>query len=340
MKTLTFAAIETLAIRALEASNVSAANAHSVAASIAAAERDGQPIVGLSYLPTYCDHAACGKVDGHAVPTLDFRGPAVFRVDARAGFAHPALSLGLPTLAAAARRDGLGALSVSNSYACGSLGYFVEKLAEDGLIAIMVANASPSMAPFGGKVPFFGTNPIAFATPRLTGPPLVIDQSSSMVAKVAVIDAHRRGVALPDGWALDADGLPTTDAEAAMAGSLLPIGGYKGFGLALLVDVLAGGLAASNFSYEASSFGDCNGGPPRTGQFVIAIDPVRFAGGTFSARVEAMLTAVQSESTVRLPGERRLAARRAHEIGIPVSTQTIALLEAYAGRASAFLRES
>jgi (2R)-3-sulfolactate dehydrogenase (NADP+) len=260
MATLTVEQVESLARRALESSTVSMVNARAVAASIAAAERDGQPIVGLSYLPTYCDHAACGKVDGRAVPVLDRIAPAVYRVDARTGFAHPALALGLTALIDGARQQGIAALAVSNSYACGALGYFVETVAEYGLVALMVANASPSMAAFGGTIPFFGTNPIAFAAPRLAGPPLVIDQSSTVVAKVAVIDAYRRGVPLPDGWALDAQGQPTTDAAAAMTGSLRPIGGYKGFGLALLVDILAGGLTASHFSFEASSFGDLRGG--------------------------------------------------------------------------------
>jgi (2R)-3-sulfolactate dehydrogenase (NADP+) len=334
MTTLTVADIEALATRALEASNVSPSNAREVAASIAAAERDGQSIVGLSYLPTYCDHAACGKVDGHAVPTFEAAGTAAFRVDARTGFAHPALALGLRALGDAAREQGLAALAVGNSYACGSLGYFVERLAGRGLIAVMVANASPSIAPFGGKTPFFGTNPIAFAAPRLAGPPLVIDQSSSMVAKVAVIDAHRRGIPLPDGWALDAAGQPTNDSAAALTGSLQLAGGYKGFGLALLVEVLAGGLTASHFSFEASSFGDCAGGPPRTGQFVIAIDPVRFAGPSFTARIEAMLAAAKSEHGVRLPGDRRLAQRRAHESGIAIPTELIALVERYVARGS------
>ena len=119
---LTPAEIEALAAKALTASDVSPANAGPVARSIAAAERDGQAIVGLSYLPTYCDHAACGKVDGHATPRLEKLSPVAIRVDAATGFAHPALTLGMRELATAARDNGLAALSVGNSYACGSLG--------------------------------------------------------------------------------------------------------------------------------------------------------------------------------------------------------------------------
>lgn len=332
--TLSVAEIEALARRALEACAVSPANALPVARSIAAAERDGQPIVGLSYLPYYCDHAACGKVDGHAVPRLETPAPAAIRVDAGTGFAHPALAVGLPVLADAARRQGLAGLAVGNSYACGSLGFFVEELAAQGLVTLMFANASPSIAPHGGKVPFFGTNPIAFAVPQRDAAPLVLDQSSSVVAKVAVIEAQRRGVAMPEGWALDRDGNPTTDPDAAMAGSLQPIGGYKGFGLALMVDVLAAGLGAAHFSFEASSFGDCEGGPPRTGQFVLAIDPGVFAGPDFLARVETLFAATIAEPGVRLPGERRLAARKAHEVGIPVRQELVALLETYAREGS------
>ena len=163
---LQFEQILTLAEGALRGCGVSAGNAASVAHSIACAERDGQAIVGLSYLPTYCDHAACGKVDGHGQPTLNRRSAVALHVDAAAGFAHPALALGLAPLAEAARAQGVAVLAVSNSYACGSLGYFVEDLAAQGLVALMAANASPSIAPWGGKRPFFGTNPLAFGVPR------------------------------------------------------------------------------------------------------------------------------------------------------------------------------
>lgn len=326
--TMTFDEIVALGARALAASKVSPENATSVARSIAAAERDGQKIVGLSYLPVYCDHADVGKVDGFATPKLEQRTPSLVTVDAATGFAHPAIALGLPALVQSAKAQGIAALAVGNSYACGSLGYFVEELAGQGLVAFMVANASPSIAPFGGKTPFFGTNPIAFGVPRKDRAPLVIDQSSSVVAKVAVIDAQTRGIALPDGWAIDKDGKPTNDANAAMEGSLLPIGGYKGFGLALMVDILAAGLTGSHWSFEASSFGDNEGGPPRTGQMIIALSPEKFAGAGFAERLEVMLDAVLETPAVRLPGDKRLSARDANAEYITVSKAAVAVLEA------------
>jgi (2R)-3-sulfolactate dehydrogenase (NADP+) len=201
----------------------------------------------------------------------------------------------------------------------------------------MLANASPSIAPHGGRIPFFGTNPLAFATPRAGQSPLVIDQSTSVVAKVAVLDAQRRGVPLPPGWALDADGQPTSDPEAALNGSLCAIGGYKGASLALMIDVLAGGLTGSNFSFEASSFGDCTGGPPRTGQIILALDPALFAGPAFLARIEALFEALAREPDVRLPGERRLAARRRHQAGVDVPADLWVLIERYAREGSPML---
>lgn len=319
--------ITELATRALMASNVSMSNARSVANSIAAAERDGQEIVGLSYLPTYCEHAACGKVDGHAIPRLEQLTSAALHVDAGCGFAHPAIELALGALRAAGHAHGIAALSIGNSYACGSLGYFVEDLARDGLVALMTANTSPTIAAYGGKGPFFGTNPIAFAVPRAASDPLVIDQSSSVVAKVAVIDAHKRGVKLPDGWAVDADGRPTNDATAAMSGALLPIGGYKGSSLALMVDVLSAGLTRSHWSFEASSFGSNDGGPPRTGQFFIVLDPHLFGGDGFAARLETMLAAMLGTPGLRLPGDRRLDARKRHLDGIAITDSLLAQIE-------------
>lgn len=332
---LSVAEIEALATSALVASNVSRDNAFAVARSIAFAERDGQKTVGLSYLPTYCDHAACGKVDGHARPRLERLSSVVIQVDAATGFAHPAIMLGMPALGLSAMDHGIAVLAVGNSYACGSLGYFVEELAEQGLLALMFANASPSMAAHGGSTAFFGTNPVAFAVPRLNSSPLVVDQSSSMVAKVAVIDAYKRGVALPEGWALDRHGRPTTDAALAMEGTLVPAGGHKGAGLALMVDILAGGLTGSHFSFEASSFGDCEGGPPRTGQLMIAINPAMLGGANFMGRMEVLLTAMlASGDEIRLPGARRLAARLAHQAHIEVSNETISLIEAYVANGS------
>lgn len=330
--------IEAAAAQALKSCGVSETNAGAVAHSIMAAERDGQPTVGLSYLPTYCDHAACGKVDGAALPVLQPISDTCIRVDAKFGFAHPAIALGMPRLSHAAHREGIALLAVGNSYACGSLGYFVEKIADDGLIAIMVANASPSIAAHGAKTPFFGTNPLAFACPRGERQALVIDQSTSVVAKVAIIDAQRRSALLSPGWALDIDGQATLDADAAMSGSLCAIGGYKGVSLALMIDILAAGLTGSNFSNQASSFGDSEGGPPGTGQLIIAINPTRTGGLAFLTRTDAWLKLLEQQPNVRTPGARRLRMRRLHEHGVDVPAGLWDLIRQYGREGSPMRR--
>jgi (2R)-3-sulfolactate dehydrogenase (NADP+) len=211
------------------------------------------------------------------------------------------------------------------------LGWFVERLAREGLVAIMFANSSSLMAPYGGTAPFFGTNPIAWAAPRKNGPPVVADLSSSAVAWVTVNAAAQAGESIPLGWALDSAGQPTTDPVAALAGSMAPAAGHKGSALALLVDLMSGGVADSNFSFEASGFGGNEGGPPNVGQVILAIDPSATMGTSFTDRIETDLQAMTAQPGVRLPGDRRLAHRaRAEREGVQVPDELMTLLWSYA----------
>jgi (2R)-3-sulfolactate dehydrogenase (NADP+) len=226
-------------------------------------------------------------------------------------------------------------LAIAHSYSAGVLGWFVERLAEQRLVALMFANASALMAPAGGTRPFFGTNPIAWAAPRRDGAPVVADMSSSAVAWVKVNAAARSGERIPLGWAFDADGNPTTDANAALAGSMAPAAGHKGSALALLVDVMSGGVAGSQFSFEASGFGDNAGGPPDVGQVVLAIDPTATMGDSFVDRIEHELRTLSAEPGVRLPGDRRLEHRRtAANRGVEVPDDLLAVLKEYAEHGS------
>jgi (2R)-3-sulfolactate dehydrogenase (NADP+) len=323
------------ASRALRASGASPLQAGPTARSIRDAEADGIRTVGLAYLPTYCDHLACGKVRGDATPVVTRPRVATVVADAGNGFCHPAFEAGLDPLVHAARTCGVGVLAITHSYSAGVLGWFVEQLADHRLVALMFANSSSLMAPAGGSRPFFGTNPLAWAAPRPHGPPVVADLSSSAVAWVRVNAAARAGEAIPLGWALDADGQPTTDAQAALAGSMAPAAGHKGSALALLVDLMAGGVAGSNFSFEASGFGGNDGGPPDVGQVVLAIDPVATMGERFADRIEQDLLALAAEPGVRLPGDRRLGHRRsAAADGVVVPDDLMSVLEDYAAHGS------
>jgi len=176
-----------------------------------------------------------------------------------------------------------------------------------GLVAMLFANTPGAIAPWGGAKPAFGTNPIAFACPLPGAPPIVVDLSLSKVARGNILAARQKGERIPMGWALDASGAPTSDPDAALAGTMLPLGDAKGTALALMVELLAAGLTGANYAAEASSFLDAQGPPPGTGQLIIAIDPDAFDGGlAHFARLAAM---IEAQPGARLPGARRLAAR-------------------------------
>ncbi len=332
--TLTLDDVEDLAESALRTHAVSAPAARSVAASVRAAEADGIRSHGLTRLPTYCAHAACGKIDGYAEPTVATPRAGAVRADAADGFAHPAIDVGLPALIEAARATGTATLAVHRSYNCGVVGYHVERLAAHGLLALGFANAPASMAPWGGRRPVVGTNPIACAIPREHDPPIVIDQSSSVVAKSELMVHRQAGEPIPEHWALDGNGEPTTDPAAALeGGTMAPAGGRKGATLALMVEALAAAATGATLGKDASSFADEAGGSPRTGQLFLAVDPQATSGGAFLDRVEALVAAWTAEEGARLPGEGRLAAReRAASHGVTVPAGQHERLAALAGR--------
>ena len=256
-------------------------------------------------------------------------GPAALRVDARRGFAYPALDLTLAELPKAASEAGVAAAAVTRSHHCGAVGRHAETLAGSGLVSLFFANTPKAMAPAGGQRALFGTNPIAFAAPRRAGPPIVIDMALSEVARGKILTAAHKGEPIPEGWAVDADGNPTTDAKAALSGMLMPMGGAKGAALALMVELLAVAIAGAKFATEASSFFDDAGGPPGVGQFVMAIDPAAFAGrDRVLDRIEDMAAGFAGNGTARLPGSRKPALRAAAERdGIGVDPALLAKLK-------------
>jgi len=245
LEVLSVAAIAHLAETALAAHGASPKAAATLAHAIAAAERDGLASHGLAYLPTYCEHLDVGKVVGSAEPVLERTAASVLVVDAGEGFAHPAIDLGIAALVPLAQEQGVATLAVRNSYNCGVLGYHTERIAAHGLVALGFTNAPASIAPWGALKPVLGTNPWSLAVPGTDGPAFVIDQSASVVAKSEVMKRARAGEALPPGWALDDTGKPTTDGQAALRGTMMPSGGAKGVGAALLVEVMAACLAGA-----------------------------------------------------------------------------------------------
>jgi len=327
MTLLTLDEIETLTFAALTRAGASGHQAHPVARSIRRAEADDIRPVGLGFLPLYLAHLKSGKVDGKASPGMSMPRPGNVTVDAAHGFAHPAFDLGLDALDKAARACGVASMAITRSYSIGVLGHPAEDVALRGLLAIVVSNAPPNMTAWGGKRKIFGTNPLAFAVPREGAPPLVVDQATTMVTRVALVAAASEGRTIPDDWAFDADGRPTTDPAAALKGSMAPAGGAKGANVALLVEVLAAALAGANLSMDAHPYGIADGPPPGVGQLILAFDPGGFAPG-FSDRIEKLLGVISADGA-RVPGDRRLAARaRSMQGGVEVDDALLAQIGA------------
>lgn len=298
----------------------SAANAEAIARALVAAEADGLKGHGLSRIPTYLSMLATGKADGQAKPAVTRAAPGVIAVDAANGFAYPAIEVALAELPAIARAQGIAAAAISRSNHCGAAGHHAEALANEGLVAFMFSNAPAAMAPWGGKAPVFGTNPVAFAAPVTGGQPIVVDLSVSKVARGNILAAKQKGQPIPEGWALDKDGNPTTDAEAALAGTMVPMGDAKGAALALMVEILSAVLVGANLSFEQTSFFDGKGPSPGTGHLIIAMDPQAFGHRGFAERMTALVGAVTGQEGTRLPGARRIDLRakaRAEGLAVP-----------------------
>jgi len=330
-RTLSLQEIVDLAQSALKGVGTRPEAAASLARAAAAAERDGVHSHGLVYVPIYCEHVQCGKVVGAAVPKIEMPAAASIVVDAASGFAHPAIDAGFERLVPMAKKSGIAGLAVRNSYNCGVLGYHVERLAAQDLIGFGFTNAPASIAPIGGAMPVIGTNPFALGVPDgAGGAAFVIDQSASVIAKSEVMMHARSGKSIPVGWALDQDGNPTTDAEIGLKGSMVPSGGYKGFGVGLMVEIFAAALAGATLGKDASPFSGTAGGPPRTGQFFIAIAPDAFSGGVFDARILALTQAISDQPGTRLQGSRRRSNRlRNDRDGVAIDEALITRIEAF-----------
>ncbi|MFZ1815896.1 MAG: Ldh family oxidoreductase [Rhizobiaceae bacterium] len=325
------AEIGEMAANALRGAGARDQNAASVARSTVLAERDGIRSHGLLYVPIYAEHVRCGKVDGEAVPVVSRSAPGVVRVDARNGFAHPAIDAGFELACAAARENGIASLTLHNSYNCGVLGHHAERFAEVGLVGLCFTHAPASIAPVGGRKPVIGTNPFALGVPDgKGGAAFVIDQSASAIAKSEIMLRARMGEPIEPGWAIDCEGRPTTDAQEALKGAMLPAGGYKGFGIGLTVEVLASCLAGALLSKDAGAFSGTAGGPPSSGQCFIAIDPQAHSGAYFHAQIERLCQLIEEQDGARLPGSRRAANRvRIEREGVAVDDDLKARILAY-----------
>lgn len=332
MALLSAAQAEALIRDALTGSGLLPAHAGYFTEAILDTELSGLEGHGFYWLQYYCRHLRSGKVDGGAVPEVTALSQVAFRVDARHGFAHPAIEAGFARLIPAARAQGIAAMGVYNSYNAATLGFHTGTLARAGLFALGATNAVPTVAPVGGHRPIIGTNPISYAVPAPGGEiAFLVDQSATAVAWTAVKRAAEAGRPIPLGWALDADGQPTTDATAGLAGSMAPAGGVKGFAIGLLVEVLCAALAGGRLGPDQGSFTEDDGRPIDNGQFFIAIDPQAFSQGRFDATIGALVASITDQPGARLPNARRVANRaRFLAEGLQIDDDLLATLRGFA----------
>ena len=275
--------IETVSRDALTTHGAGTDQAAHVARAVARAEATGNVICGLYYLESYCLQLASGRVDGKVTPQVSQPRPGAVMADARYGFAT---------------------LAVAHAHTCTSLGYFTEQIAARGLIGIGFTNASPVVAPPGGSRAVIGTNPIAMTVPGPDAPLMHFDFSTSAVALGKITMARAAGQAIPLGWAVDADGLPTTDPQAALDGALVSAGGDKGWGFGLMAEIMAAALTGSVNSLDVRGLKLPDGPPHDLGQFYILLDPATH-GDHLASRFARIAKAVAQQEGTRIPGTDR-----------------------------------
>ena len=270
------------------------------------AERDGSLSHGLFRLPAYVAGLKSGKINGKNRPKVSKITPSVVKVDGNNCLAPMVLNKSLPELIKAAQENGVAVLSITNSHHMAAMWPETEAIAEEGLVAFACTSYKPAVAPAGSIKPLFGTNPISFAWPRKNKPPVVYDMATASMAMGEVQVAKREGHKVPLGTGLTKEGKDTTDpAEIADGGVLLPFGGYKGSGIAMMVELLAGALVGDNFSYETAEKDNNDGGPPSGGEFILAISPEKLSNSDWDTHSLKFFEKMKSMGDVRLPGERR-----------------------------------
>ena len=336
MSLIAWTELEGLVARALAASGANDSMAKATARCLVLAESQGLGSHGLARVSQYATHLKNGRADGAAMPRVIQRKGGALVVDAGEGLAFPACELAVAEGIAAARAHGVAFVGVARSHHCGVVVDHLRAAAEAGMVGLGFANSPAAMPVAGGRHPVMGTNPIAAIFPRRGADPLMIDLSLSEVARGKLMVAAKEGKSIPEGWALDAQGRPTTDPKAGMAGAMLPVGAAsspKGAMLALVVELLVTAVIGARFGFEASSFFVDEGNRPGIGQAFLLIDPGALAGSDgYFARLEVLLAEALSDDGVRLPGARRLALeRKARAGGLEVPDAVLQSLRQLAG---------
>ncbi len=286
--------------------------AQASARALVAADMQGLPSHGVSRVPFYCGMLKNGRADGSAHPRVMSDHKAVCVIDNAGGLGYEGCAMAAGEAVRRAREFGIGYAGVTNGHHIGALALALEPMVAAGQIGIALSNSPAAMPVWGGQAATLGTNPVAAIFPRAGADPLVVDLSMTTVTRGRIMLAAQKGERIPEGWALDRHGKPTTDPQEALeAGTLFPVGGSKGAMLALVFELLCTALTGAAISRDNDSFWVEQGNRPSLGQGFIAIDPGAAAGrAVYDQRLETLIAMMLSEEGVRLPGGRRFDAQR------------------------------
>ena len=367
MATFSIDDLTALSTAALRAHGAAEKAARITAKYLVAADAQGLGTHGVARVPTYCDHLKNGRARGDAVPRIVNEKAAACLIDAGYGLGFEPTEFALKEAIERAAAHGVSFVGVTHSHHCGALGLLLEPVAGRGMVGIAFSNAPSAIMAWGGTKPMFGTNPIAAIFPRkgwredsLTaepaargqrarglastpdrsanqewrGAPLVIDMSLTQVTRGQILLYKNAGKPIPEGWGMDKDGKPTTDAHKILVGgSLHAVGGLKGTMLAFAVEILCCALMGASLSHEVEPMLVANGKPMDLGQAFLVVDPGALAGrDRYLERVETLISAMLEDEGVRLPGERRVEElARATREGIEISSELAQELKMLAG---------
>ena len=282
---------------------------------------------GVLRLTHYLRRMTIGSIKAAATPVVMRTGPVTAQVHGQDGLGIVHATLGMETAIEMARESGVGVVGVGHSSHCGAMGLYTRMAAKEHLVGIAMTHSSSVVVPHGGKQKYFGTNPISFAFARRGGEPICLDMATSQVAWNKIHNARMEGKPLDPGLAVDGEGQPTTDPNAARAAVPLggPIYGYKGYGLAFVIDLLCGAMNGMTFGRRINNMYEELDQPRKIGHLLVAIDPGRFAGGdTLEATIDACIEDLRTQGPIQYPGEpeeRAMAERLAH--GIPIDAEAL-----------------
>jgi LDH2 family malate/lactate/ureidoglycolate dehydrogenase len=332
--------LESLVAQLAAGMGVPAEDAAQFAEVLVDADLHGVSTHGVSRLNIYLKRIDAGLIDPRATLKVDRRTGAILALDAGNGLGQIQARKALDMLIPLARQNGVAAATIRNSQHFGALSWYCNHVAQQKLVLLAMSNCEPAMSPEGGYEAWFGTNPIAASFPTGKGFPVKIDLATSTVARGNIIAAQKKGVPIPEGWALDRDGKPTTDASEALLGTVLTMAGHKGYALALMVEMFSGVLSGAAIGPDVGSMYKNMDRRQDVGHFFCLFDVSAFLDyEEYLRRVDATIDRIKCSkrrpgvAEILVPGER--SARRARNNsadGIPLSNETLTELEQWCSR--------